>query len=336
LTNQGSRRTTPIAAQQHRLWSIVLAGGEGSRTRDFIERELGTSRPKQYCSFVGTRSLLQHTVDRADRISLPQHRVVIVAREHREEAQSHMAGRPPGVLLLQPENRGTAPGVFLPLTHVFARDPDATVVIYPSDHFVYPEAAFNRAITEGIALAEKLPGRLMLLGVTADGPETGYGWIQPGDPLPGAGRGRVHRVAYFIEKPTTQTAETLFHRGASWNTSIVIGRVKTLWGLGLRYIPQMMAPFVELLESLGTEPEETVVDRIYRDMPTLDFSRDLLQAASMHLAVMSLEGVLWSDWGSPQRILDTLALIGARPAGARERAARRRWQEGAPEYAVRA
>jgi mannose-1-phosphate guanylyltransferase len=219
---------------------------------------------------------------------------------------------------------------------VFAKDPDATVVIYPSDHFVHPEAAFNRAVAEGIALAEKLPGRLVLLGVTAAGPETGYGWIQPGDRLPGAGCLGAHRVAYFIEKPSAQTAETLFRRGASWNTSIVIGSVKTFWGLGLRYVPQMMAPFVELLLSLGTEQEETVLDRIYRDMPTLDFSRDLLQAASMHLAVMSLEGVLWSDWGSPQRILDTLALIGARPAFARERAARHRWQEGAPEYAARA
>lgn len=294
--------------QKDRLWSIVLAGGEGSRMREFIERELGTTRPKQYCSFVGTRSLLQHTVDRADQISFPKHRVVVAAREHRRHALSQMEGRSQGALLFQPENRGTAPGVFLPLTFVFAKAPDATVVIYPSDHFVYPESAFNETLAEGIALADELDDRLLLLGVSPEGSEIDYGWIQPGSPIPGTKSGGAHHVAYFIEKPTKNTAEYVFKRGALWNTSIVIGRVKTLWGLGWRYLPQMMVPFVELWHSLGREQEEIVLDRIYRDMPTLDFSRDLLQAAGKHLAVMKLEGVLWSDWGSPRRILKAIEI----------------------------
>ncbi|MGH7556155.1 MAG: hypothetical protein ACREMQ_24390, partial [Longimicrobiales bacterium] len=76
----------------------------------------------------------------------------------------------------------------------------------------------------------------------------------------------------------------------------------------------MMVPFVELWDSLGKGQEEMVLERIYREMPKLDFSRDLLEVAAKHLAVMELEGVLWSDWGSPHRILDTLKLTGARPA----------------------
>jgi mannose-1-phosphate guanylyltransferase len=270
--------------------------------------------PKQYCTFVGTRSLLQHTVDRADQISFPKHRVVVAAAEHRHHALSQMEARSEGVLLLQPENRGTAPGVFLPLTYVFAKAPDATVVIYPSDHFVYPEPAFNEAVAEGIALADDLGDRLVLLGVSAESPETEYGWIQPGNPISGTRFGRARDVAYFIEKPTKATADAAFRRGALWNTSIIIGTVKTLWGLGWRYLPGMMVPFVELWDTLGREQEERTLERIYRDMPTLDFSRDLLQVAGKHLAVMELDSVLWSDWGSPRRILDTLTLTGARPA----------------------
>jgi mannose-1-phosphate guanylyltransferase len=267
--------------------------------------------PKQYCTFVGTRSLLQHTVDRADQISFPKHRVVVAAREHRHHAVSQMEDRSEGVLLLQPENRGTAPGVFLPLTYVLAKAPEATVVIYPSDHFVHPEPAFNEAVAEGITLADKLDDRLMLLGVSAESPETEYGWIQPGNSIPGMSRARD--VAYFIEKPTKATAESAFRRGALWNTSIIIGRVKTLWGLGWRYLPAMMVPFAELLDSFGREQEQRTLERIYRDMPTLDFSRDLLQMAGKQLAAIELDSVLWSDWGSPRRILDTLTLTGARP-----------------------
>ena len=158
-----------------RSWSVVLAGGEGERTRPFIERWLGRHRPKQYCTFVGTRSLLQHTIDRADRISRPDRRVTVVARGHRQDAQSQLGGR--GRVVFQPANRGTAPGVFLPLTFVRAADPDATVVIYPSDHFVWPESRFVRAIARAISESEACPERPILLGVTPDRPETDYGWI---------------------------------------------------------------------------------------------------------------------------------------------------------------
>ena len=62
-------------------WSVILAGGEGERTRSFIEKWLGYHKPKQYCAFVGRRSLFQHTVDRADRMVSPQRRVVVVAED---------------------------------------------------------------------------------------------------------------------------------------------------------------------------------------------------------------------------------------------------------------
>ena len=70
-------------------WSVVLAGGEGERTRSFIEKWLGYHKPKQYCAFVGRRSLFQHTVDRADRITPSVRRVVVAAQDHRSEVFQH-------------------------------------------------------------------------------------------------------------------------------------------------------------------------------------------------------------------------------------------------------
>src|SRR5688572_33404456 len=124
------------------LWSIVLAGGEGVRLRPLIERWLGGHRPKQYCTFVGTRSLFQHTLDRADLLTRPERKVVLVAAGHRKEACQQLQGRLAARVVLQPLNRDTAPGVFLPLTYVRAANHDATVVIYPSDHFINPEERF--------------------------------------------------------------------------------------------------------------------------------------------------------------------------------------------------
>jgi mannose-1-phosphate guanylyltransferase len=203
--------------------------------------------------------------------------------------------------------------VFLPLTNVFKQAPDATVAIYPSDHFVYPEPTFNRAVAEAVALADQHEDRVVLLGVSPSGPETEYGWIVPGRPLPGTSDDRARAVSRFIEKPAKNAAESAFRNGALWNTSILVGKVQSFWRLGWRRLPQMMVPFVELWDSLGTENESAVLERIYRTLPTLDFSRDLLQAATANLVVSKLSNVLWSDWGSPARIRETLELIGVRP-----------------------
>lgn len=191
---------------------------------------------------------------------------------------------------------------------------DATVVIYPSDHFVYPEDAFLRRVERGMALARERQDRLVILGARPDGAETDYGWIQPGDRLPGSTDSRARGVAFFIEKPTRHAAEAAFHRGALWSTSIVIGRVGTLWTLGWRYLPKMMPRFELLRNSLNKGYDESMLERIYRDMPRLDFSRNLLELAYQHVAVMELDDVVWSDWGSPQRIVSTLEHVGLRPS----------------------
>jgi len=307
-----------MSASQRTLkgpWSILLAGGEGERTRPFIERWLGEHKPKQYCTFVGTRSLFQHTVDRADRLSHPERRVVVAAESHREDVRSQMEGRAPGRILFQPENRGTAPGVFLPLTYVLAEDPEATVVVYPSDHFVYPEGAFLGAVADAVAVLERTPQRAVLLGVVPESPEPDYGWILPGPEVGMAvGEHRVRSVARFLEKPENGSAKRAMAHGGLWNTLVIVAKAKALWSLGRQCFPRVMELFQWLAMSLGTAQETEVRESIYRMMPVRDFSSHLLQRVPEMLAVLELGGVLWSDWGRPERIDRTLRQIGRKPA----------------------
>jgi mannose-1-phosphate guanylyltransferase len=88
--------------------------------QSFIQRRFGETKPKQYCTFVGSRSLLQHAVDRADALTSPKRRIVVAAKHHEPYLREQMLGRSGGRILFQPENRGTAPGIFLPLTYVLA------------------------------------------------------------------------------------------------------------------------------------------------------------------------------------------------------------------------
>jgi mannose-1-phosphate guanylyltransferase len=292
------------------LWSVVLAGGEGTRIRPFIQSWLGRHRPKQYCAFVGTRSLLQHTLDRAARLAPDERTLVVIDRSHRQFAEPQLAGRPSIRLILQPCNRDTAPGIFLPLTYVRQMDAEATAIVYPSDHFVYPEHQYNETVRAAVEEAACHPDRLILLGVTPDSLELEYGWIQPG-----TGNGsRVMSVKTFVEKPGVAEARAIMEAGALWNTFVLVSRVKLLWQLGWLFFPEMMPLFETLGSVIGTDDEADALNSIYSEMPARNFSSDLLQRAPQHVGVVKLDGVLWSDWGRPERIIESLRKIDREPA----------------------
>ena len=293
-----------------RRWSIVLAGGEGVRMQPAIRRWLGRTIPKQYCRFIGTRSMFQHTLDRTMQFTSPARTVVVVGRGHRK-AWEQIGERDPGMVLVQPGNADTAPGIFLPLTYIRARDPKGTVVISPSDHFVFPEARLLSEVVYAIRAAEKLATRLLLLAARPAAPETDYGWIQPGDDLAWFGARSVRAVKTFVEKPEPALAELAYRSGALWNTFMMVGNVETIWNLGRRVLPKMMDLFERLGEAIDTPKEPEILRTIYAQMPRLNFSRDFLAHAPGDTAVMEMKGVWWSDWGSPDRIVETLTRLGA-------------------------
>jgi len=295
-------------------WSVVLAGGEGERVRPLVQSWLGRHKPKQYCTFVGTRSMFQHTLNRAAKLTPPDQMVTVVAHGHGYEPWTQLDGISGIQVLRQPLNRDTAAGIFLPLAYIRAQDPEATVVIHPSDHFVYPEDRFVEVVQHMVRAAERHPQRLVLLGVQPDRLELEYGWIQPGATLDQSTSYHVRAVQAFLEKPDTLQASQAMAAGAMWNTLILAAKLHKLWELGWRCFPEMMPLFERLCEAIGGPEERKVLDAIYRVMPDRNFSSGLLQQVPEHVAVIQLTGVLWSDWGKPERIVETLRKIGKQPA----------------------
>jgi mannose-1-phosphate guanylyltransferase len=300
------------------LWSIVLAGGDGVRTKEFIQRWFGHEKPKQYCAFVGTRSMFQHTLDRAANLTLWERVVVVAAQHHQHEVWSQLDRRPVGMVLFQPKNVDTAAGIFLPLTYVLARDPQATVVIYPSDHFISPEGAFLSAVEDAVRGSNSLGGRPVLLAVRPDGLELEYGWIKPGRVLVWARKAAIHAVETFLEKPDELTAHAARATGSLWNTMVFVAKGKELWSLGWKCFPEMMSRFERLKKAIDTAEGMKVLDAIYDAMPCRNFSSHVLQCVPERLAVMEMRDVVWSDWGNPARIEGTLDKIGQPMALAEE------------------
>jgi mannose-1-phosphate guanylyltransferase len=302
-----------------RPWTIVLAGGEGTRMRPAIEQWFGRPAPKQYCTFVGSRSMIRGTLDRAVRVSGRDRVITVIARGHRAYLAQAVPDDLPGQVVEQPLDRGTAAGVYLPLAHVLEQDPRATVLLLPSDHYVQPEERFLEQLLTVCSLAEAREGRCVLLGARPEGGESDYGWILP---VGSCSSERVAPVARFVEKPPRDVAQRLLRQGALWSTMIVAAQGATLWDLGRRAIPRMIERFDALRSVLRAVRGERVpgvhteltLRHVYGAMEPADFSRDVLAAAAPRAAaVVAADGVEWSDWGRPERVLESLARLGVPP-----------------------
>ncbi len=296
--------------QNNHLWSIILSGGEGERLRPYVQRVLGQDKPKQYCAFTGKRSMFQHTVDRADLLVPAERRVIVIAQSHRAEVPAQLAGRVPGEVIPQPENRDTAAGIFLPLAHVLARDPHALVLIYPSDHFIHPVDRFLHAVRAAAGAAELMSRRVILVAVPPDRPEPDYGWLRPGLGLGEIGGHALHAIATFVEKPNSTQAEALMRRGGLWNTFILAAQAAALWDLGRQALPEVMARFEDYRRLIGTPLEEAARACLYERLPERNFSSAVLARFPDKVCALQMPGVLWSDWGRAERILETLRQIG--------------------------
>jgi mannose-1-phosphate guanylyltransferase len=304
-----------FAAQRPLRCGIVLAGGEGKRIRPFIRRLLGVDLPKQYATFIGTRSMLEHTFNRAEQLIPPERLFVVAARDHLEyvEAQRQINDRPPHTVVLQPINRETGPGLLLPLMYLLKQFPNSTVGIFPSDHFVLQEDRFTACVRQAFEAVEKCPAKVVFLGVKAADPEQEYGYILPEHPNPDLGSS-VRGVKAFVEKPEPRIAENIMSLGGLWNTMVMVFRPGILLHLVSLSAPRLYFSFQQIFQSLGTGRESLTIERVYRQMTPMNFSTDLLEGLDLYsrnqLSVVPMEGVLWSDWGSEDRIVAVLRSLG--------------------------
>lgn len=296
--------------KQRPLWAIVLAGGEGSRLAETSRRVYGTSLPKQFSSFGRERTLLQATVDRLQPVIAPERTVVVVARQHESLARQQLSDYPAMEVVAQPRNLGTGPGVLLPLAHLLRRDASAEVALVPSDH----DFRSARPLLEGLLRAQRAARHhrgMVLLGAAAEAPASDLGWIVPARrSLPGSA---VSSIREFVEKPCPALAASLYAQGALWNTMLSVTAASVLWSLATRQLPRQTELLGRYAQALDGSAAAQLLDETYRELPSADFSRDLV-AAARGLWVTPMLGAGWSDCGTPERLE---AALGESPVSSR-------------------
>ena len=287
-------------ASTGRTWAVVLAAGEGERLATLTRDAEGIAVPKQFCSLSGGATLFQETLRRAHSVARNERVTAVVAEQHRRWWRGACHAIPRANMIVQPANRGTANGVLLSALSIALRDPLARVVFLPSDHYVRDEVPLAAALQK--AAAGRLPaGELILLGFEPGEPDPQLGYIVPrGSVTPPA----LQRVGCFVEKPARSLAVGLLACGAVWNGFIFAAEVSTIVELVQARYPRVVE---DLATAVACGPD--AVAAAYDWLPTLDFSRDVLQGAEERLRVLRVPPCGWSDLGTPPRVAACLARL---------------------------
>ena len=292
------------------LWGIILAGGEGRRLQDFIRARYGVGRPKQYSAIIGKRSMLRHTIDRVEKVISARQLRIVVSKNHRKYLPEVLAEKEQKSVLIAPEDRESAASVFLALSHICIQDPDAIIAIFPSDHFIGEETRFMGYVDHAISFIEEYPSYVVLLGIKPRDANPEYGWIEITKNFLRIGGNRFHKVLCFWEKPGIDKAQDLFTKGCLWNSMVLVAKGDTLMQMYRRHVKCIYNAFKNAKSTYGTDKEERFIADAFNSIPSMNFSKCVLEEIPESLYVLRVEGVLWSDWGNKEQVLKDLELLG--------------------------
>lgn len=302
--------TEPAAKKQRKLWAIVLAGGRGTRLRALTRHLYGEDRPKQFAVLAGSRSMLRQTLDRVSLRISPERTLLVSLRDQARYLEAEFASSPTPRVLMQPEDRGTASAIFLAAHRIHWWDPEATVAVFPSDHFILDETTFMSHVVDVASAVGRHPQRIVLLGAQPTGPETEYGWIEPGEPLGRTKLGPLFGVRRFWEKPSEETTRDCLARGCLWNTFVFVAKVSALVDAGRNLLPELHDLFTQVAPFADTEGEGRAIEQAYAKVSDANFSNLILARCPSSLVVSKLPPLTWCDWGTPERVIRSLRQAG--------------------------
>ncbi len=273
-------------------YCVIMGGGIGSRFWPFSRKTL----PKQFLDFFGTgRSLLQQTFDRFQKI-VPTENIFIVSNAmYGDLIKEQLPEISESQILLEPARRNTAPCIAWASYHIRALNPNANIVVAPSDHLIIKEGEFLEAVQKGFDFV-KDNDVLMTLGIKPNRPETAYGYIQ----IDGKAGENLYKVKTFTEKPELELAKVFVDSGEFyWNSGLFVWNVNSIIKAIEHLLPETASKLAAGKEIYGTDKEKQFIEEHFPACPNVSIDFGVMEKADN--VYVSLGDFGWSDlgtWGS--------------------------------------
>lgn len=286
--------TQATLPDKHR-YCVIMCGGIGSRFWPASRQ----ARPKQFLDFFGIgRSLLQMTYDRLQGLVRSENIIVVTNAMYAPLVREQLPDLLPSNILLEPARRNTAPCIAWASCHINALDPEAQIIVCPSDHLITREKEWHDAIDEGFAFVAAHDA-LLTLGINPTRPETGYGYIQIGKHE----CGNINKVKTFTEKPNLELAKVFLSTGEFfWNSGIFMWSAKAILAALHKAQPEMMAGFATGADAFGTPREKEFVDSFFPSCQSISIDYAVLEKAENVYVEKVFFG--WNDLGTWSALYD--------------------------------
>lgn len=268
---------------------VIMGGGIGSRFWPFSRKTL----PKQFLDFFGTgRSLLQQTFDRFKKIIPTENILVVTNALYADLVQEQLPELTAEQILLEPARRNTAPCIAWASYHIRAINPNAKIVVAPSDHLILKEAEFLDTIVKGLDFVAG-NNKLLTLGIKPNRPETGYGYIQIAE----TAGDNFYRVKTFTEKPELELAKVFVESGEFyWNAGLFMWNVNSIIKAGEDLLPELAAKLEAGKDIYGTPDEKKFIEENFPACPNVSIDFGIMEKADN--VYVSLGDFGWSDLGT--------------------------------------
>jgi mannose-1-phosphate guanylyltransferase len=277
-------------------YCIIMAGGVGSRFWPLSRQ----AKPKQFLDILGTgRTLIQQTFDRFSSFVPVENILVVTSVRYKDLVMEQLPELKTDQVLLEPLRRNTAPCIAFASYKIKTKNPDANIIVAPSDHLIIKEEEFIRQIKNGLDFI-KTHDALLTLGIKPSRPETGYGYIQVKEKVNFNQLDNLHQVKTFTEKPDHEMAKVFLECGEFfWNSGIFLWSLPSILSAFDKYLTDVSALFAKGMKLYNTDDEVHFINKTYSECQGISIDYGIMEKAKNVYVLTADFG--WSDlgtWGS--------------------------------------
>ncbi len=278
---------------QNQTYGIIMAGGIGSRFWPLSRN----AKPKQFLDILGVgRTFIQQTFDRLTKIIPPENIVVVTSESYKELVAEQLPQVKEENILLEPLRRNTAPCIAYATYKLLKKNPNATVVVAPSDHLILNEAEFEKTIKRAMRFAEQ-GENLVTIGIKPSRPETGYGYIQIVETVEEARKKEICKVKTFTEKPNIEMAKVFVNSGEFfWNSGIFVWTLKSIKSALEAHLPDVGRLFEHGDTAYYTNDEQQFILDTYAECKSISIDYGVMEKSDNVHVICADFG--WSDLGT--------------------------------------